>query len=217
MRAKLLYSFRRCPYAMRARMALWAARVDCELREVSLADKPAAMLDLSPKGTVPVLQFEDGTVLEESADILKWALGQRDDLGWLASCDPAELDALIENNDGPFKHHLDRYKYSTRYEDLDPDQHWSQARQALAPLRSRLQKHAYLCGDSVSAADIALFPFLRQFRNVNPENFARAEPLIEAWLSPLLKCDAFKAIMPRIKVWQPGDAVVSFASVYGSA
>ncbi len=198
-------------------MALWAAGIDCELREVSLGDKPAAMLSLSPKGTVPVLQLEDGKVLEESADILKWALGQDDGLGWLSNCDPAELDELIENNDGPFKHHLDRYKYSGRYDDVDADEQWELARQALTPLRSRLEKHAYLCGKAISAADIAVFPFVRQFRNVNPENFAGAEPLIETWLSPLLQSDAFKAVMPKVKAWQPGDPRVSFASVYGRA
>lgn len=215
MQARVLYSFRRCPYAMRARMALWAAGIDCELREVALGDKPDAMLALSPKGTVPILQLEDGQVLEESESILKWALQQNDPRGWLSGCDADTLDQLIAQNDGPFKRHLDRFKYSVRYDDADPDEEWQLALQALSAVRGRLGETAFLGGSSISAADIAVFPFVRQFRNASPETFAQAEPRIEAWLMQLLDSDAFKAIMPKVAVWKPGDAPVFFAHVYG--
>ncbi len=124
----VLYSFRRCPYAMRARMALLVSGATYEHREVVLRDKPAAMLEASPKGTVPVFVTEDGVVLEESLDIMRWALGNSDPERWL---DDANAN-LIEANDGPFKHHLDRYKYATRYDDVDPEEHRAAA---LAHLR----------------------------------------------------------------------------------
>ena len=117
--APLLYSFRRCPYAMRARMALAAAEIELRLREIVLRDKPPHMLELSPKGTVPVLQLPDGTVLDESRDVMAWALAQADPQGWLAHKDEALIDAF----DGDFKHHLDRYKYTSRYEDADAPTH----------------------------------------------------------------------------------------------
>ncbi|MBT8427753.1 MAG: glutathione S-transferase N-terminal domain-containing protein, partial [Erythrobacter sp.] len=119
----VLYSFRRCPYAMRARMALSISGAEYEHREVVLRDKPPQMLEVSPKGTVPVLVTEDGAVLEESLDIMRWALSQNDPEGWLARDD----GKLLAANDGPFKHHLDRYKYSTRYDDVDPEEHGKKA------------------------------------------------------------------------------------------
>ena len=118
MNLPVLYSFRRCPYAMRARLALRVAGVPYELREVALKAKPAAMLALSPKATVPVLQLPDGSVLEESLDIMAWALAQSDPEGWLAQGSPEEAQALIERNDGPFKHLLDRYKYANRHPEV---------------------------------------------------------------------------------------------------
>lgn len=212
---KVLYSFRRCPYAMRARLALWAAGINCELREIVLRDKPAAMLELSAKGTVPVLQLDSGQVLDESADILRWALEQSDPLGWWSACDSSTFDLLVANNDGPFKHHLDRYKYAARFDGADPEREWQLAREALSPLRSRLEQHAYLCGESLSAADVALFPFVRQFRNVEPQRFADTEPVIEAWLAPLLNSRPFVSIMRKLDVWKLGDAPVYFSDVYG--
>ena len=164
----VLYSFRRCPYAMRARMALWVAGVTVTLREVKLAAKPPALIAASPKGTVPVLVLadgpDDGSVIDQSLDIMRWALGQNDPEGWLAGEDAA----LIAANDGPFKHHLDRAKYPGRYEEEDGTDHRAAALALLAPLEARLADAPYLCGETRSLTDIALLPFIRQFAAIDP-------------------------------------------------
>ena len=187
----ILYSFRRCPYAIRARLALAAAGfqpgVNLELREVHLQAKPPELLEASAKGTVPVLVLPDGRVLDESLGIMHWALARSDPHGWLGGWGPAEvaaMGALITANDGPFKHHLDRFKYPDRY----PGEAFEAHRQAgLAILRSwspRLEPGGWLLGRRPSLADWALLPFVRQFRLVDPAGFD-AEPQIEAlqaWL-----------------------------------
>ena len=199
----ILYSFRRCPYAMRARMALHASGVHYEHREVVLRDKPAAMLDASPKGTVPVLVTEQGEVLEESLDIMRWALARNDPEGWLSRDDAA----LVAANDGPFKHHLDRYKYHTRYDDIDPEHHREQAIDILGTLERRLAASDYLCGDRRGLSDIAIFPFVRQFANHDRERFA-ADPLshVRTWLELLVTSDLFGAIMAKHPQWKPAQA-----------
>jgi len=203
----ILYSFRRCPYAMRARMALWISSTSCELREVKLAEKPEAMLAASNKGTVPVLVLPDGEVLDESLDVMRWALGRNDPEGWLAGDDPELLDQI----DGPFKHHLDRYKYWTRY-GSDPDEHRSAALEILRGLDARLAGQAQLCGGSRSFADMASFPFIRQFANHDRSWFdALPLPHLQRWLSDHLQSDIFAAIMAKHKPWKPGDEPVLFA------
>ncbi len=203
----VLYSFRRCPYAMRARMALWVAGVTVELREVKLAAKPPALIAASPKGTVPVLVLADGTVIDQSLDIMRWALGQNDPEGWLAGEDAG----LIAVNDGPFKHHLDRAKYPGRYEEEDGTDHRAAALALLAPLEERLENAPYLCGETPSLTDIALLPFIRQFAAIDPAWFA-AQPLprVQGWLDGLLASDLFASIMGKFAVWQAGDAPVLF-------
>ena len=138
---RILYSFRRCPYAMRARLALAISETSYVLREVVLARKPAAMLEASPKGTVPVLVLSDGTVIDESIDILRWALAQDNPEGWLERDDAA----LIERNDGPFKHDLDRYKYPERH-DSDAMTHRERGMEFLSLLDERLSGQPQLCG-----------------------------------------------------------------------
>ena len=191
----ILYSFRRCPYAIRARLALAAAGlrpgVNLELREVHLQAKPPELLEASAKGTVPVLVLPDGRVLDESLGIMHWALARSDTHGWLGGLGPAQvaaMGALITANDGPFKHHLDRFKYPDRY----PGEAFEAHRQAgLAILRSwsrRLELGGWLLGRRPSLADWALLPFVRQFRLVDPAGFD-AEPQIEAlqaWLGRFL-------------------------------
>ena len=191
----ILYSFRRCPYAIRARLALAAAGlrpgVNLELREVHLQAKPPELLEASAKGTVPVLVLPDGRVLDESLGIMHWALARSDPHGWLGGWGPAQLaamGALITANDGPFKHHLDRFKYPDRY----PGEAFEAHRQdGLAILRSwspRLEPGGWLLGRRPSLADWALLPFVRQFRLVDPAGFD-AEPQIEAlqaWLGRFL-------------------------------
>lgn len=203
----VLYSFRRCPYAMRARMALWAAGITVELREVKLAAKPPALLAASPKGTVPVLVLADGTVIDRSLDIMRWALAQHDPEGWLAGEDPA----LIAANDGPFKDHLDRAKYPGRYAEDDGIDHRSAALTFLAPLEARLGEAPYLGGQARGFTDIALFPFIRQFAAIDPPWFA-AQPLprLQGWLSQLLDSPLFACVMPKFAPWQEGDAPVLF-------
>jgi glutathione S-transferase len=190
---------------MRARMALWVAGITVELREVKLAAKPPALLAASPKGTVPVLVLSDGTVFDESLDIMRWTLGKNDPEGWLAGEDAA----LIAANDGPFKHHLDRAKYPGRYEEDGVTEHRAAALALLAPLEARLESAPFLCGDARSLTDIALFPFIRQFAAIDPAWFA-AQPLphVQGWLEGLLASELFAAVMPKFAVWQTGDAPV---------
>ena len=193
----ILYSFRRCPYAMRARMALHVSGMAAEHREVRLRDKPAELLEASPKGTVPVLVTGDGEVIDESLDIMRWALGQNDPEGWLSGVD----DALIAANDGPFKHHLDRCKYDTRY-DSDGAHHRSEAVAILTGLERRLEDGEYLCGNRRTLTDIAIFPFVRQFAGADRDWFdAQPLPQLQCWLARLLASDLFAAIMVKRDPW----------------
>lgn len=195
----ILYSFRRCPYAMRARMALAISQTAVEHREVVLRDKPGAMLEASPKGTVPVVVLDDGTVLEESIDVMRWSLGQHDPEDWLAG-DDRDLIAAI---DGPFKHHLDRYKYSTRH-DSDPTTERTAAMAILQQLEDRLAHQTYLCGPDRSMADIAIFPFIRQFANTDREWFdAQSLPRVQRWLAEFLEAPLFQNIMVKHDQWKP--------------
>lgn len=197
----VLYSFRRCPYAMRARMALIVAGVRCEIREVVLRDKPAELIAASPKATVPVLVMDDGTVIDQSLDIMRWALARHDPEGWLAGDDTG----LIATNDGAFKHHLDRYKYPDRHGG-DPQEYRAAALALLVPLEVRLSAHADLCRDGSSLTDIALFPFVRQFAAVDPKWFA-AQPVarVRAWLARHCDSALFEQAMVKRPRWRAGD------------
>ena len=205
----ILYSFRRCPYAMRARLALAASETGCILREVKLADKPAALIAASAKATVPVLVLATGEVLEESLDIMRWALERNDPQGWLKA-DPADTQALIDANDGPFKHHLDRYKYADRH-DADPVEHRSAGLAILAGLDARLSAQRELCSGRMTLADAALLPFVRQFALVDKAWFER-QPLakLRAWLERHLASPLFECISLRLRPWSEGDAPIRF-------
>ncbi len=203
-RQPILYSFRRCPYAMRARMALHAAGIDLEHREILLKDKPGSMLRYSPKGTVPVLVLPDGTVVEESLDVMRWALAQNDPEDWLAP--GAAMFDLVAENDGPFKHHLDRYKYDTRYEGADAEMHRAAGLAFLEKLDKRLEGQAQLFGSAVSLADIAIFPFVRQFANADRDWFDDLDlPHLQAWLAGHLASRLFADIMIKHALWQDPD------------
>jgi len=209
----LLYSFRRCPYAMRARMGLWASGITVELREIVLRAKPAHMLEISPKGTIPVLQLPDGTVIDESLDIMLWALDQHDPQGWLTpeTGKQAEMLDLIAEMDGSFKHHLDRYKYATRYADASEKTERDLALTALSPLIDRLIQHEQLFGGRIALADIALFPFVRQFANTDRDWFDDAvPPRLLAWLQGHEQSALFQSIFRKWPVWQDGDPVTLF-------
>lgn len=196
----ILYSFRRCPYAIRARMALASADIRCELREVLLRDKPPAMLEASVKGTVPVLVLRD-RVIDESLDVMDWALGQRDPLYWSDGPDE-ETRALLRDNDGPFKHHLDRYKYSARHDDVDAQTHREQAAMFIARLEERLADDAYLTGDQPRLADVAIFPFVRQFAAVDKRYWQGAPfPNTGRWLDQWCASSLFARCMHKSPPW----------------
>lgn len=193
----LLYSFRRCPYAMRARLALYFSELPYRKYEVSLKDKPIAMLEISPKGTAPVLQLVDGSVIEESLDIALWALGQNDPQQLLPCADARrEMLDLIERNDGEFKHWLDRYKYADRYLENPPEFYRSQGELFLRELEQRLSTQSFLMGDNPSFADIATMPFVRQFAHVDKAWFAQTpHKHLQHWLAYWLESPAFTQIM----------------------
>lgn len=193
----ILYSFRRCPFAMRARMALLVSGTRYEHREILLRDKPAAMLAASPKGTVPVLKLADGTVIDESIDIMHWALSQHDPEGWLARADAA----LVETFDSAFKTHLDRYKYTGR-DEADPLAHRAAGLAMLSELDKRLAAGDYLDGGKRGLTDIAIFPFVRQFDGVDPSWFAAHAPQrVAEWLATLVASAMFERAMVKAKPW----------------
>lgn len=195
-----LFSYRRCPYAIRARLALWQAGVAVQVQEVSLRDKPAELLRLSPKGTVPVLWLPDGTVLAQSLDIMRWALAQHDPEGWLQAAPMDEMLALIARNDGPFKALLDRYKYAERHPERSATDWRDEAvRTHLADLEARLRSHPWLCGTRCALADMALLPFVRQFAQVDRVWFdaTPALPALRAWLQRGLALPLFATVMAK--------------------
>lgn len=197
----ILYSFRRCPYAMRARMALIASGVAYEHREILLRDKPAEMLAASPKGTVPVLILANGRVIDESIDIMRWALDQNDPEGWLAA---AEL-GLVADYDGAFKYHLDRYKYAARYGE-NPLTHRAAGLAMLLRLDAQLADRDYLRGGARGFGDIAIVPFVRQFAGVDPAWFeAEAPQNLRGWLERLTSSDLFERAMVRRTLWTVDD------------
>lgn len=208
----VLYSFRRCPYAMRARLALLASGQACVLREVVLRDKPAALLAASPKGTVPVLQLADGTVIDQSLDIMRWALRRHDPLGWLRHDDDT-AQALIAQCDGPFKQALDAYKYPERHTDWSPPAAHDAIARQFAALDARLQTHAFLCGPQASLADVAWMPFARQAAQVDAAWFgAQPWPRLQAWLQHWLDSALFARAMHKLPPWQPGQPDEVFAA-----
>ena len=194
----ILYSFRRCPYAMRARMSIVRETYEVELREVVLRDRPDHMMEISPKGTVPVLLLPDGTVIEESLEIMQYVLD------WELS---EEETHWVDRNDNEFKFHLDRYKYPNRYENVDELEQRTLASAYLTDLDARL------CDGPAFAAQLndALFPFVRQFANHN-RNWFDAQPWtnLHVWLSGHLESDEFKRCMKKEKQWQPGTQTVLF-------
>ena len=195
-----LYSFRRCPYAMRARMALRYSGVELSIVEVSLKAKPAEMLALSSKGTVPVLDV-DGRVIDESLEIMRWALAQNDPQDWLLKDDPQgqlTIAALIEANDQSFKVHLNRYKYAERYPEHAMAFYRAEGEVFLRKLDEMLDGHACLLADHPTLADVALMPFVRQFAHVDREWFAQTPyRRLQAWLQRFIESQLFTSIMAK--------------------
>lgn len=190
----LLYSYRRCPYAMRARMALISAQIQCEVHEVDFKNKPEHMLEVSPKGTVPVLITPDGTVLEESLDIVYWALEQNDPESLLCG----GTETLIAENDGGFKAALDRYKYPNRFPDEDCSDARERGVEFLEKLDGLIAGQGQLLGGKVSVADICIFPFVRQFANVDRTFFdGLSLPHLHKWLLGHLESALFSHIIQK--------------------
>ena len=209
MGAPVLYSFRRCPYAMRARLALQASGLEVELREILLKDKPPALLQASPKGTVPVLVLRDGRVLEQSLDIMRWALLQHDPLHWLPADDAAMDDALacIASNDGTFKQALDRYKYPARFGLVDAQAPRAEGCAVLQAWEQRLHQQVFLSGSQWGLADAAIAPFVRQFAHTDLPWFATQDwPRLRQWLQVFEDSAALSAVMQKEAVWVDGGA-----------
>ena len=205
----ILYSFRRCPYAMRARLALAVSGTRYEVREISLRAKPAAMLTASAKGTVPVLVLPDGEVIDQSLDIMRWALTTCDPEGWLERDDAS----LISANDGSFKHDLDRYKYPDRHE-ADELMHRERGLAFLGDLDARLSVSTFLGGPVRGMTDAAIVPFVRQFAGVDPDWFAAQHlPHLRRWLQGILASGLFQSIMVRAPLWNAGDLPAEAATV----
>lgn len=191
---------------MRARLALLASGTVCEIREVKLSAKPAEMLAASPKGTVPVLVLADGTVIAESLDIMHWALARNDPQRWLERAD----SGLIAANDGPFKHHLDRYKYPERHA-ADAAEHRAAGLDLLGGLEARLASQPNLGGDAPGLTDAAILPFVRQFAQTDRAWFdAQPLPGLHRWLDGHLASPLFEAAMVRLQPWRPGDTPIRF-------
>ena len=191
---------------MRARMALRYAGVDVEIREISLREKPQSMLLASPKGTVPVLIQPNGQVIEQSLEIMDWALNQRDVDDWVLRSSSelkSHAAALIAENDGPFKQALDRYKYADRYPEFPMEHYRAQGELFLKHLEELLSYHHYLLRDQLAQVDIAIFPFVRQFSMVDEHWFdATHYSKLKVWLSNLKDSQLFNDIMQKHPVWQ---------------
>ncbi|HEX5739581.1 MAG TPA: glutathione S-transferase [Hydrogenophaga sp.] len=208
----VLYSFRRCPYAIRARLALYRSGTPVELREVDLKRKPAALLAISPAATVPVLDLGHGQVLTQSRDIMHWALQQNDPEGWLQQGDAAFNLWLVDTTDGDFKHWLDRYKYAERFPERSAAEWRDEAvRCLIEPLEVRLAKQPHVGGSKPSWADAAAFPFLRQFAGVDPAWWSTSSwECTRRWLDAWLSHPLFLACMHKVPAWTPGAPVQLF-------
>ena len=211
----ILYSFRRCPYAMRARLACaFFLPPQClELREVVLKNKPQELLAISPKATVPVLLLPNSSLIDESQDIMLWAIEQTSDplkTQFIPLHLQLDIDELIDENDGSFKWALDHYKYADRYE--ESEEHYRKLGEVfLAKLEQLLEKNLYLFSTEISLADIAIFPFVRQFAHVNKKWFEQsAYPKLIRWLNELLESELFASIMEKYKPWQVENEPVYF-------
>ena len=200
----ILYSFIRCPYAMRARMALKLTNTKCEIREVRLNNKPKQMIDKSPKGTVPVLVLQK-EVIDESNDIIEWALSSNNIFDGNIDHDQIDLtNNLIELFDSKFKYNLDRYKYATRYENIDKDKHKKECLEILINLENLISNEGWILGSKINKLDISILPFIRQFRIADIEWFDKQNKIkgIQKILFNFLDSNLFKEVMYKYDVWE---------------
>ena len=209
----VLYSFRRCPYAIRARLALRVSGIQVILREVVLANKPSALLACSPKATVPVLVLTNKQVIDESLDIMMWALHQNDPHNWLVEGAGliTETLQLILSNDNDFKPDLDRYKYADRFPEKPMETYRAQGERFLKVLETRLATSPFLLGERPTLADMAILPFVRQFAHVDIHWFELSPYVyLRTWLSSLLDQALFNSVMQKYSPWREGDPVQVF-------
>jgi len=200
----ILYSFIRCPYAMRARMALKLTNTKCEIREVRLNNKPKQMIDKSPKGTVPVLVLQK-KVIDESNDIIEWALSSNNIFDGNIDHDQIDLtNNLIELFDSKFKYNLDRYKYATRYENIDKDKHKKECLEILINLENLISNEGWILGSKINKLDISILPFIRQFRIADIEWFDKQNKIkgVQKILFNFLDSNLFKEVMYKYDVWE---------------
>ncbi|WP_298769527.1 glutathione S-transferase [uncultured Shewanella sp.] len=211
----ILYSFRRCPYAMRARLGILLSHCSVSLREIILKNKPGSMLKASPKGTVPVLILPNNQVIDESLDIMRWALEQGDPYKVLPTNQRQEqlTFALIEQNDTTFKSWLDKYKYADRYPDYSATYYREQAETFISTLEEKLTNNKQLLGDSASLADYAIFPFVRQFAHVDIDWFNQAPyPNTRQWLTHHKESPLFFNIMKKYPLWLESQKMFTLES-----
>lgn len=216
MKHPILYSFRRCPYAMRARLALKYSGIKVELREVDLNSPPAELLAISEKATVPVLHLPDGTIIDESWEIVQWAVRQNDPENWLGENEEyiLETDMLLEINDYSFKQDLDHYKYADRYPEQPVEYYRGQGEEFLQELEDKLNSSRHLVADELSIADTAVFPFIRQFAMVDKAWFDQAPyPRLQQWLVGFLDSNSSEAqlfadVMAKHELWSQGSDTV---------
>ena len=212
MKYPILYSFKRCPYAMRTRMALKLADIRCEIREVRLNDKPDHMLQVSPKGTVPVLILRN-KIIDESIDIINWAISKVDIFKGNLGHDKSDLsEELICIFDDKFKYHLDRYKYSNRYQGSDLEFHRAECMKILVNLENLISDTKWFFGNKLNKLDISILPFIRQYRIANPEWFDSQKDIfkIKNVLNNFLESKLFKEIMHDYEIWEEGSDLVYF-------
>ena len=212
MKHPILYSFKRCPYAMRARMAFYLSNIKCEIREVSLRNKPKEMIRISPKATVPVLE-NNNEVLDESMDIINWIIKKNNPfIVKQSNADQRFVESTINLFDKKFKFHLDRYKYATRYKNEDPINHRNSCLKILVNLENKSKYEPWFYGAHIDKIDISILPFIRQFRIADEEWFdsLNSIPNIQKWLIFFLDSDIFKNIMISLKPWVKKDEPIIF-------
>lgn len=204
----ILYSFRRCPYAMRARLAIKASGLIVEIREVELKNKPKEFLNISPKATVPIVYISSEQIIEESLDIMEWALKINDPLNLLKheKLNKIEIHNILIKLENQFKQNLDRYKYSSRFDLPNPKLYRDKNLQTLNEFNNLLQNNKGICSSNLSLLDYAVFPFIRQFRNVNSVWFDSLElKFLQTWLYELIDSDEFSSIMKKYEIWKPNQ------------
>jgi len=196
---------------MRARIAIHISQQKCEIREVLLKDKPPSMMECSAKGTVPVLVLQSGKVIDESLDVIDWALNLNDPYNWKRSKDSGKTKELIKINDGDFKFHLDRYKYSKRYENEDPNFHREKCLTFIKMINEELKDSKYIYDNEISYIDISLLPFIRQFRIADNDWFDELPyENVKSWLSNFIDSKLLKSVMPKYDLWKKGDEITIF-------